>query len=59
MDLHLLKNAKTHIDYIPINEDRINSAQNCEVYSSFERESSDHRIVTAKIHLSLRRNKIH
>ena len=34
----------------------INSALNCDVYS-FKRVSSDHRIVTAKIHLSLRRNK--
>ena len=29
---------------------------NCEAYSSFEGVSSDHRIVTAKIQLSLRRN---
>ena len=29
---------------------------NCEAYSSFEGVSSDHRIVTAKIRLSLRRN---
>ena len=29
---------------------------NCEVYSSFEGVSSDHRIVTAKIRLSLRKN---
>ena len=29
---------------------------NCEAYSTFEGVSSDHRIVTAKIHLSLRKN---
>ena len=29
---------------------------NCEAYSSFESVSSDHRIVTAKIRLSLRKN---
>ena len=29
---------------------------NCEAYSSFEGESSEHRIVTAKIRLSLRKN---
>ena len=29
---------------------------NCEAYSSFEGVSSDHRIVTAKIRLSLRKN---
>ena len=32
------------------------NALNCEAYSSFEGVSSDHRIVTAKIRLSLRRN---
>ena len=29
---------------------------NCEAYSSFEDVSSDHRIVTAEIRLSLRKN---
>ena len=29
---------------------------NCEAYSSFEGVSTDHRIVTAKIRLSLRKN---
>ena len=33
-----------------------NSAMNCETYSSFKGVSSDHRIVTAKIRLSLRKN---
>ena len=33
-----------------------NSAMNCEADSSFEGVSSDHRIVTAKIRLSLRKN---
>ena len=33
-----------------------NSALNCEAYSSFDGVSSDHRIVTAKIQLSLQRN---
>ena len=33
-----------------------NSALNCEAYSSFEGVSSDHRIVTAKIRLSLQSN---
>ena len=33
-----------------------NSSLNCEAYSSFEGVYSDHRIVTAKIQLSLRRN---
>ena len=35
-----------------------NSALNCEAYSSFEGVSSDHRIVSAKIRLSLRRNAV-
>ena len=33
-----------------------NSAINCEAYSSFEGVSSDHRIITAKRRLSLRKN---
>ena len=33
-----------------------NSTINCEAYSSFKGVSSDHRIVTAKIQLSLRKN---
>ena len=33
-----------------------NSTINCEAYSSFEGVSSDHRIVTVKIRLSLRKN---
>ena len=33
-----------------------NSALNCEAYSTFEGVSTDHRIVTAKIRLSLRKN---
>ena len=45
-------------DYIRIDKKQINSALNCEAYSSFEIASSDHRIDTAKICLSLRRNTI-
>ena len=45
-------NAKSQIDSILINKKWNNSALNCEVYSSFEGGSSDHRIVTAKIRLS-------
>ena len=36
-----------------MNKKWINSALNCEAYSSFESVSSDHRIVTSKIRLSL------
>ena len=49
-------NAKAQIDYVFINKKWNNSAWNCEAYSSFEGVTSDHRIVTAKIRLSLRRN---
>ena len=49
-------NSKAQIDYVFINGKWKNSAMNCEAYSSFEGVSSDHRIVTAKIWLSLRKN---
>ena len=49
-------NSKAQIDYIFINRKWKNSAMNCEAYSSFEGVSSDHRIVTAKVQLSLRKN---
>ena len=49
-------NSKAQIDYVFINKKWKNSAMNCEAYSSFEGVSSDHRIVTAKIRLSLRKN---
>ena len=49
-------NSKAQIDYVFINKKWKNSAMNCEAYSSFEGLSSDHRIVTAKIRLSLRKN---
>ena len=49
-------NSKAQIDYILINKKWKNSAMNCEAYSSFEGVSSDHRIVTAKIRQSLRKN---
>ena len=49
-------NNKAQIDYVFINKKWKNSAMNCEAYSSFEGVSSNHRIVTAKIRLSLRKN---
>ena len=49
-------NSKAQIDYVLINKKWENSAMNCETYSSFEGVSSDHRIVTVKIRLSLRKN---
>ena len=49
-------NTKAQIDYVLINKKWKNSAMNCEAYSSFEGVPTDHRIVTAKIRLSLRKN---
>ena len=49
-------NTKAQIDYVLINKKWKNSPMNCEAYSSFEGVSTDHRIVTAKIRLSLRKN---
>ena len=46
-------NSKAQIDYIFINKKWKNSAMNCEAYSSFEGVSFDHRMVTAKLRLSL------
>ena len=47
---------EAQIDYLFINRKWENCAMNCEAYSTFEGVSSDHRIVTAKIRLSLRKN---
>ena len=49
-------NSKAQIDYVLINKKWKNNTMNCEAYSSFEGVSSDHRIVSAKIRLSLRKN---
>ena len=48
--------SKAQIDYVLINRKWKNCAMNCEAYSSFEGVPSDHRIVTAKVRLSLRKN---
>ena len=45
-------NRKDQLDYILINKEWINSAMNCEAYSSFEGVSSNHRVVTEKLRLS-------
>ena len=51
-----VNNNKAQIDYVLINKKWKNRTINCEAYSYFEGVSSDHRIVTAKIRLSLRKN---
>ena len=50
--------AKAQINSILINKKCINTALNCEAYSSLERASSVQRIVIAKIRLGLGRNTI-
>ena len=49
-------NRKAQIDYVFINKKWKNSAMNCKAHPSFKGVSSDHRKVTAKIRLSLRKN---
>ena len=48
--------TKALIEFVFINKKWKNSAVNCEAYTSFVGVSSNHRIVTAKIRLSLRKN---
>ena len=53
MDIHIYANSvKAQIDFILINKKWINNS------NSFSTVSSDHRIVTASIRLSLRANKL-
>ena len=49
--------VKAQLDYIIINRKWKNSAKNCRAFNSFITVGSDHRIVSAKIRLSLRANK--
>ena len=49
-------NTKAQIYYVIINKKWKNSTLNCEAYFSFDGVSTDHRIVTEKIRLSLRKN---
>ena len=48
-------NPKAQIDCILTDKKWIYCALNCETYSTFQGASSDHRIVTVKIHVSLYR----
>ena len=45
---------KSQVDFILVNKKWKNSVKNCEAYNSFSSMGSDHRIVTAKVKLSLR-----
>ena len=55
--IYISNNTKVHLDYIIMNKKGVNSALNCKAHSSFEGVSSNYRIVSVKIRLSLRRNK--
>ena len=46
--------ARSQLDYIAINKKWKNSACDCNAYSSFISVGSDHRVVTARLRLSLR-----
>jgi len=48
---------KSQVDYILVNRKWKNSVKNSEAYSSFSSLGSDHRIVAAKVKLSLRTSK--
>ena len=49
-----MNNRKSQIDYILINNKLKNCLKNCQAYSSFASVGSDHRIISAKLRLSLR-----
>ena len=49
-----MSGSKTQVDFIMVNKKWKNSVKNCEAYSSFSSIGSDHRVVTAKLKLSLR-----
>ena len=48
---------KAQLDYMVVNKKWIHSVQNCKAYHSLEGISTDHRIVSSGIKLSLRANK--
>ena len=50
---------KAQLDYIFLKKNWINSSLNWEAYFSLEWISSEHRMVSANIQVSLRRNKKH
>ena len=49
-----MNEAKSQVDYIMVNRKWRNTVKNCEAYSTFSSVGSDHRILTAKLKLSLR-----
>ena len=49
-----MSGTKTQVDFILINKKWMNSVKNVEAYNSYSSLGSDHRVVTARIKLSLR-----
>ena len=55
---HLAPNGnRAQLDYLIINNKWRNSAKNCRAFNSFVSVSSDHRVVSARLRLTLRANK--
>ena len=52
-----MSGTKTQVDYILVNKKWKNSVHNCEAYNTMSSIGSDHRIVCAKLKLSLRKRK--
>ena len=52
-----MSGTKSQVDFILVNRKWKNSVKNCEAYNTFSSMGSDHRIVSAKIKLSLRTSK--
>ena len=50
--------AKAQLDYVLMNNKWKNSALDCEAFNSMENLESDHRLVTARLRLSLRANRV-
>ena len=52
-----MSGTKSQVDFILVNKKWKNSIKDCEAYNTFSSIGSDHRIVTAKVKLSLRTAK--
>ena len=52
-----MSGTKTQVDYILVNRKWKNSVHNCEAFNSMSSLGSDHRVVCAKVKISLRRSK--
>jgi hypothetical protein len=52
-----MSGTKSQVDFILVNKKWKNSIKNCEAYNSFSSMGSDHRIISAKVKLSLRTSK--